>query len=62
MKKIPRIISKVYQVDMHTSCPFKNIFKGISEPNYITFVNSDIHNKMAGINIDILTMLFLLSL
>ena len=38
-------MSKVYQVDMHTSCPFKNIFKGISEPNYITFVNSDIHDK-----------------
>ena len=55
-------MTKVYQVDMHTSCPFKNIFKGISESNYITFVNSDIHNKMAGMSIDILTMLFLLSL
>ena len=62
MKKKPRIISKVYHFDMHTSCPFKNIIKGTSEPNYITFVNSDIHNKMAGINIDTLTMLFLLSL
>ena len=45
MKKIPRIISKVYQVDMHTSFPFKNICKGISKPNYITFVNSDILDK-----------------